>query len=171
MEAKIKIFPAAKNFKRHKDPRFRECVPVKDPMQRYMGAMLPAETMETVLSRSAWRRGSTRVLSTFEWAPYASRTGMKATGEGPQFHLVLSWGGKRSHSLDTGRVIRAFGLDDKITVELHTTLATHLWCAADALHRTACLVDNMLGPREHAPAPCLACDVAELLGKQCQVHK
>lgn len=151
--------------------RYPERTPVHDPLQTWRPLILKegmGERSPLLLSRSAWRRGATRVVSSCEWAPYPG-----FMGEGPQWHFAVTHKCRRAKTLDLIRMMRAFGLRDVQCVEAQNgTRARDFWVPLDPSHRQRIVLRKLTEGLVEFPAmTCIACEIAAVVGRSCEVHE
>lgn len=153
-------------------PVFPERMPNCDPLQRWHPIALKADPDTLRLSRSAWRRGAIRVVSSIEWAPYPvpGETGKVFTmGEGPQVHLAASHRMRRPKTLNAIGVLRAFGVHQEHWIATATATAQHYWIALDPHHR-GLSVGSMAAAFAPKAGGCLGCVIGPMVGRGCLVH-
>jgi len=126
------------------------------------------------LAVSAWKNGTTVVISSLENAELPDRSGV-----GPQWQISVSRMGKRPKPHDVRRALRAFGMVGAEEDNHHPGVARHFWVPVDAAHRVDCqckedehMVTEPDGYQWTNPkdGPCRGCELAELTGSPCPLH-
>jgi hypothetical protein len=119
-------------------------------------------------------RAGLHVISALEVASYPD-----GQGEGPQWHVSVSKGGKRPKDKELRAALRAFGMVGAEEDNHHPGVARHLWLPVDPSRRVDCeckeeeaLITEPDGykwtnPRE---GRCRGCAIAPLTGKPCPLH-
>lgn len=130
-----------------------------------------------VLAVRAWTRKGAVVISALEQAELPDKS-----GEGPQWHLSVSYKGKRPRDTDVRATLRAFDMRNAEEDNHHPGIARHFWLPVDPAHRVDCeckedeeVITEPDGYRWTNPrpgdGPCRGCEMERLQGRPCPIHK
>lgn len=136
---------------------------------------LPAELLAGAEQASAWRNGTTQVISALVLADLPDGAGV-----GLQWHISVSrLGTKRPKPHDLRRALRAFAMQGAEEDNHHPGTARHFWVPVDEAHRVECqcktdetVVVEQDGYTWTNPksGPCRGCELQALTGKLCPLH-
>lgn len=127
------------------------------------------------LAESFWQMGSIRVISSLIVAELPD-----GKGNGPQWHVSVSTGGKRPLARHVERALRAFGMVGTEEDNHHPGVARHFFQPCDPAHRVDCQCkqdevtvvepDGYRWTNPHERADCRGCELQRTLGKPCTIH-
>lgn len=137
----------------------------------------PRDNLWQLVSRSplqsTWRSGAIVVISALEMAELPDRSGV-----GPQWHISISYRGRRAKPHHARKALRAFGMTSAEEDNHHPGIARHFWLVVDPAHRVECecktdetTVVEQDGYRwQNAISHCRGCEFERALGRPCSLH-
>lgn len=122
---------------------------------------------------SAWVLGPIMVLSELAVAEYPD-----GSGEGPQWLVSISAGGKRAKPKQIRRALRAFGMEGAEQDNHHPGNVRNYWRPVDETKRVdcQCKTDETIDERDGytwtnpVEGQCRGCELETLLGRPCPLH-
>lgn len=124
---------------------------------------------------SAWQRHRIRVISALQLADLPDKSGV-----GPQWHISVSFHGRRPSHDQVGTALRGFDMVGAEEDNHHPGVARHFWRPVDPAHRVDCeckadekVIVEPDGYRWTNPLTgvCRGCELQQLTGKPCTLHQ